>query len=151
MILKPILILILLILSNSTYSIPHLLRCKFGQPSGYKINCNKSEAIPLKHHTFAAQLPQGMKGINIRFLISKKNKIKRWTVLPLSLWGRAPAQTFLSHISYTIKVSQQWFKEIDKLFSIFLWCDKKPRINRKKLACLETKEGWAYQMFIYII
>lgn len=57
------------------------LREAFGQLSGYKINCSKSEAIPLNQHTFAAYLgsasfiwkPQGMKylGINIRRPITK--------------------------------------------------------------------------------
>lgn len=164
---------ILLTLSNPTYSIPHLLKLieKFGQLSGYKINCNKSEVIPLNHHTFAAHLgsapfvwkPQGMKylGVNIRFPISKifdlngpsmlkviKDDIKRWMALPLSLWGRAEVikMNLLPRLSFLIsaiplKFLQQWFKEIDKLFSSFLWRDKKPRINCKKLAMSRNKGG----------
>ena len=163
---------------------------KFGQLSGYIlivdqifcINCNKSEAIPLNHHTFAAHhgsapfvwKHQGMKylGINIRSPISKifdlngpsmlkviKDDIKRWTVLPLSLWGRAEVikMNLLPRLSFLIsaiplKFPQQWLKEIDKLFSRFLWRDKKPRINRKNnWPCLETKEGSVFQMFIFII
>lgn len=84
----------------------------FGKHSGYKINFSKSEAIPLNQHTFPSHLgdapfvwkSQGIKylGITIKSPISKifelngtsvlkkiKEDTKRWSALPLSLWGRA--------------------------------------------------------------
>ena len=44
-------------------------------------------------------------------------------------------------IAVPLEFPQQWFKEIDKLFSSFLWWDKKPRINHKKLAMPINKGG----------
>uniref|UniRef100_A0A665UXX1 Reverse transcriptase domain-containing protein n=1 Tax=Echeneis naucrates TaxID=173247 RepID=A0A665UXX1_ECHNA len=125
-----------------------------------------SVTIPLQYtlalHFFLWK-PQGMKylRIKIRFQINKKfdlngpsvlktikDDIKRWTVLPLSLWGRPEVikMNLLPRLPFLIsaillKFPQQWFKEIDKLFSSFLWQDKKPRINHKKLAMPRNKEG----------
>ena len=53
---------------------------------------------------------------------------------------------FLPRLSFLIsaipfKFPQQWFKETDKLFSSFLWQDKKPRIKRKKFAMPRNKGG----------
>ena len=84
----------------------------FGKFSGYKVNFNKSKAIPLNTMTFPSHLgsapiqwkPQGMRylGININTTIEDifdlngplllktiKEDIKRWTVLPISIWSRA--------------------------------------------------------------
>ena len=175
---------ILLTLSHPLQSIPHLLKLveKFGQFTGYKINCSKSEAIPLNHHTFATHLgsapfvwkPQGMKylGINIISPINKifdlngpnilkgiREDLKRWTVLPLSLWGRVEIikMNILPRLSFVIsaiplKFPQQWFKEIDKILSSFLWCDKKPRINHKKLSMPRNKGGLAVpDVYLYYL
>lgn len=164
---------ILLTLSNPRHSIPEVLKIVklFSTFSGYKINWNKSEATPLNSGTFQADLgtapfvwkPEGMRylGITIRSPISKifdlngppllrtiRDDLKRWTVLPLSLWGRAEVlkMNILPRLTYIIsaiplKIPQGWFQEIDTLFSSFLWKDKKPRINRKKLSSLRSQGG----------
>jgi hypothetical protein len=57
---------------------------------------------------------------------------KRWTVLPISLWARAevvkinilPRLLFLTSV-IPLKSPLYWFKEIIKLFSDFLWSNKK--------------------------
>lgn len=156
---------ILLTLSNPTHSIPHVLQLidSFGRLSGYRVNYTKSEAIPLNNLTFQSHLgsapfswkPKGMKylGIKIQAPIDKmvelnapelikiiREDTKRWTVLPLSLWGRSetikmnllPRLTFMMS-SIPLKFPPSWFKEINKIFSGFLWNNKKPRISQKKL------------------
>uniref|UniRef100_A0A667XFI8 Reverse transcriptase domain-containing protein n=1 Tax=Myripristis murdjan TaxID=586833 RepID=A0A667XFI8_9TELE len=156
---------ILLTLSKPNYSIPQVLNLidNFGKFSGYRVNYNKSEAIPLNNLTFQSHLgsapfswkPKGMKylGIKIQAPIDKlveinapdllktiRDDTKRWAVLPLSLWGRSevikmnllPRLTFLMS-SIPLKFPPSWFKEINKIFSGFLWNYKKPRISQKKL------------------
>lgn len=155
----------MLTLTNLSQSIPQLLNTLevFSKYSGYKINCNKSEAIPLNRLTFSSHLGtapfvwkyEGMKylRITIKSPITKifelngpkivktiKEDIKRWTALPLNLWGRAEVikMYLLPRLTFPIsaiplKIPQKWFKEIDTLFSHFLWRGKKPRISRKKL------------------
>uniref|UniRef100_A0A8C6WXR2 Reverse transcriptase domain-containing protein n=1 Tax=Neogobius melanostomus TaxID=47308 RepID=A0A8C6WXR2_9GOBI len=164
---------ILLTLTNPNQSISQLLTLLelFGKNSGYKINCSKSEAIPLNQYTFPSHLgtapfvwkSQGMKylGIVIKSPICKifelngpnilktiKEDIRRWAALPLSLWGRAEVikMNLLPRLTFPIsaiplKVPQKWFKEIDTLFTQFLWNGKKPRINRKKLTMPKGKCG----------
>ena len=43
--------------------------------------------------------------------------------------------------SILLKFPPSWFKEINKLFSGFLWTDKKPRISNKKLNNPRIKGG----------
>ncbi len=43
--------------------------------------------------------------------------------------------------SIPLKFSPSWFKEVNKLFSCFLWRDKKPRISYKKLTNPRVKGG----------
>ncbi len=101
-------------LTQPVQSIPQVMKLTdaFGNFSGYKVNYNKSEAICLACQTYPSHLgaapfqwrSQGMKylGINIQTPIEKifdlngphllktiRENIKRWTVLPISLWGRA--------------------------------------------------------------
>ena len=63
---------------------------------------------------------------------------KRWTVLPISLWARAevvtinilPRLLFLTS-AIPLKSPLYWFKEIIKLFSDFLWSNKKQESDTK--------------------
>ena len=143
----------------------------FGKFSGYKVNYNKSEAIPLNPMTYSSHLgsapmqwkPQGMRhlGINIKSPIEEffylngplllktiREDIKRWTVLPISLWGRAevlkmnilPRLLFLIS-AIPLKFPFYWFKEMNKLFSDFLWSNKKPRISYKRLSRPSKRGG----------
>ncbi len=175
---------ILLTLSNPVHSIPKVLELinLFGLFSGYQINWSKSEAIPLNSKTISADLkttpfvwrPEGMRylGITIRSPISKifdlngppllrtiREDIKRWTTLPLSLWGRAEVikTNILPRLTYIIaalplQFPQGWFKEIEALFTSFLWRDKKPKISRKKLSKLRSQGGLAVpDVFLYYL
>ncbi len=156
---------ILLTLSKPASSIPAVLDLVnlFGSLSGYKINWNESEAMPLNSHTFKLDLSDapfiwktnGMKylGINIispiskifslngpRILHSIKDDIERWPALPLSLWGRAKILKMnvlprLCRITASIplKFPQKWFREIRSLFICFLWGNKNLQSPTKNL------------------
>lgn len=157
---------ILLTLTKPEQSIVHLLKLinDFGSFSGYKINWSKSETIPLNKHSHPAILAttplvwkqQGMKYLgtvikspigNIfemngpKLLQTIKDDLRRWTNLPLSLWGRAevlkmnvlPRLIFLFS-SIPMKYPQSWFSDINKQFSLFLWKEKRPRISLRKLS-----------------
>lgn len=164
---------ILLTLSKPCQSIPQVLKTidHFGKLSGYKVNYNKSEGVPLNNLTFQSHLGtapfswkiKGMKylGIKIQAPIEKmvelnapdllktmREDIKRWTVLPLSLWGRSeiikmnllPRLTFLM-FSIPIKFPPSWFNEVNKIFNGFLWNYKKPRISQKKITKPRSSGG----------
>ena len=174
---------ILLTLSKPTTSIHAVLNlinlfCSF---SGYKINWNKSEAIPLNSNTFKHDLmdtpfiwkTNGMKylGINIVSPITKifslngpgifqsiKEDISRWTAIPLSLWGRAETLKMnvlprLSHIisSIPFKFPPKWFKDIKSLFTQFLWNNKKPRIGYNKLIIPRSMGGLESSGYISVL
>ena len=136
----------------------------FGVFSGYKINWLKSEAIALNRLTHSGHLSStpivwktdGMRylGVNItspidnifelngpKLLKTVKDDLNRWTNLPLSLWGRAEVlkMNVLPRLAslftaIPLEVPQRWFREINTLFSLFLWKGKKPRISLKKLS-----------------
>ena len=123
----------------------------FGKFSGYKVNFNKMEAIPLIPMIYSSHLgpapiqwkPQGMRylGINIKTPIEDifdlngplplktiREDSKRWTVLPISLWARAEvvkinilARLLFLTSAIPLKSPLYWFKEIIKLFSDFWW------------------------------
>uniref|UniRef100_A0A668AZ50 Reverse transcriptase domain-containing protein n=1 Tax=Myripristis murdjan TaxID=586833 RepID=A0A668AZ50_9TELE len=129
---------ILLTLSNPEISVKHLFKLinEFGNLSGYKVNWNKSEATPLNCMTFPVHLDATQ-------IVWKKEG-----TLPLSLWGRAeiikmnvfPRLSFMT-ASIPLKFPESWFKEIKKLFIMFLWGDKKPRISLSKLVRHRNKGG----------
>lgn len=164
---------ILLTLSKPSNSIPRILETikAFGSFSGYRINWTKSEAIPLNKFTHVNNLgptpfvwrSEGMKylGIKIRvpikeifdlnskpLLDSIKEDLKRWSALPMSIWGRAetlkmnvlPRLIFLVS-SIPLPIRKAWFDNINTIFSRFLWNNKKPRINRNKLYQPRDKGG----------
>ncbi len=103
---------ILLTLSRPKSSLPAVLNLinNFGCFSGYCINWNKSEAMPLNSFTFKTDLGDTpfawqLKGIEYLViniispvteifslngpvpLCSVQDDIDRWTILPVSLWG----------------------------------------------------------------
>lgn len=175
---------ILLTITNLEKSIPKLLQLieVFGSISGYKVNYTKSEAIPLNRHTFQSHLgtttfqwkPEGMTylGIKIKHPIETmvelnikdltktlREDLKHWTILPLSLWGRAetikmyllPKLNFII-ASIPLKFPTKWFKDINKLFTAFLWRNKKPRISYKKFIQSRNKgEIGLPDLYLYYI
>ncbi len=130
-----------------------------------------SEAISLNHLTHPSHLnstpimwkSEGMRylGVNIRspidsifemngpkLLKTVRDDLNRWTHLTLSLWGRAevlkmnvlPKLLFLFS-AIPLEIPQKWFIEINKLFSLSLWKDRKSRVGLKKLFVLRNKGG----------
>lgn len=111
-------------------------------------------------------------GITIRSPVSKifdlngppllrmiREDIKRWMTLPLSLWGRAEViktnillRLIYIYASLPVQFPQGWFKEIEALFTSFLWKDKKPKINRKTLSKLRSQGGLGVpDVFLYYL
>lgn len=83
--------------------------------------------------------------INIR---SPVNTIFELNGKKKSLWGRAevlkmnilPKLSFLFS-SIPLQFPQHWLKEVNSLFSGFLWRNKKPRMNHKKLTRYRYRGG----------
>lgn len=139
---------ILVTLSNPSVSWPALLDMveSFSHLSRYKINWSKSEAMPLNQHTSQSDLAgrpfvwksNCMKylGVIITSSIAKifhlngpnllakiKDDLNRWTVLPITLWGRVEIlkMNILPRITYVISAIPyhfpfSWFKK--KLFTV---------------------------------
>ncbi len=77
-----------------------------------------------------------------------KEDLRRWSALPLSLWGRVDILKMnvlprLAHVisSIPLQFPQYWFKDVQSTFCTFLWKDKKPRLNFKKMSMLRSKGG----------
>uniref|UniRef100_A0A8C6SDT3 Reverse transcriptase domain-containing protein n=1 Tax=Neogobius melanostomus TaxID=47308 RepID=A0A8C6SDT3_9GOBI len=164
---------ILLTLSKPIQSIPRMLQIidNFGKLSGYKVNWSKSEAILLNYYTYKKDLgtapfvwkTEGMKYLGITIGLPSntimdrnlqpltnniKEDLKRWSALPLSLWGRAEVlkmnilPRILSLISSVpLNIPMSWFDDVKKMFSSFLWKDKKPKISLKKLSLQRDQGG----------
>uniref|UniRef100_A0A3Q3FN93 Reverse transcriptase domain-containing protein n=1 Tax=Labrus bergylta TaxID=56723 RepID=A0A3Q3FN93_9LABR len=163
---------ILLTLIDPPHSLKYTLDTvkEFGTLSGYKINWEKSKALPLNVHCHKIHInnlpfkwsPEGMKylgvtlksdicdnvSFNFRNLITNiKHDLERWKSLPLTIWGRIDTlrMNVLPRITYLIvalplSVDRGLFKEINKLFHNFIWRDKTPRVSRKKLY-IDRKSG----------
>lgn len=84
-----------------------------------------------------------------------RENLKRWSNLPVSLWGRAgvlkmnilPRLIFLIS-SIPVYISKPWLDNINKLFSNFLWKGKKAQDEYEKTHCQEIRG--ASQMCICI-
>ena len=85
--------------------------------------------------------------------------VAHWSTLPLSLWGRVDilkmnALPRLAHVisSIPLQFPQYWFRDIQSIFSIFLWKNKKPRISYKKMSMLKSKGGLSVpDMYLYYL
>ncbi|KAJ0063849.1 hypothetical protein NL108_012538 [Boleophthalmus pectinirostris] len=144
---------------------------EYGEISSYVINESKSVAMSIsgtcpsetKEKVKFKWTDEGFRylGINITKNTSHLFKanyekvikeisadLKRWEILPLTLMGRIevirmnvlPKFLFLFQ-SLPILLSKETFVKIDKLISIFLWRNQKPRIQYKLLQSSKEKGG----------
>lgn len=85
-------------------------------------------------------------------LKTMREDAKRWPVLPVSLWGRSE---IIKMSSMPLMFHPNWFKEINKILSEFLWNYKKPRISQKKIINSRSSGGIGltdiYQYYIAFI
>lgn len=80
-----------------------------------------------------------------------KEDLRRWSTLPLSLFFILPNLTFLFY-SVPMYIPKPWFANINRMFVSFLWRDKKPRINQKKLSMPRDRGGLGIpDVYLYYI
>ena len=156
---------IILLLTNLDSSMPALsdLLVRYNVISGYKVNAQKSVAMPLNYsaenisrNNFSFQWNAqfitylGLKipcqldsifSLNHDSLFNKVEKdLDRWVHLPISLIGRVNCikMNILPKFLYLfqtlpVSVHNNFFKKLQKLISSFIWKRKVPRIKIKTL------------------
>lgn len=156
---------IILYLKDPDNSLPKLqtILNTYGNISGYKVNWEKSEIIPLTNfdhsklqHTTSFRWPScGIKYLGIIVDNNLKNLYKlnylpllrkiegdlhRWMGLPLTLIGRVNCikmnvQPRLQYLFQSLPTSlqQSFFKTLDKYVRQFIWNWKAPPISMEKL------------------
>ena len=155
-------------LTQSLPSLQELIRC-FGEFSGYKINSTKSNILFLKESerlnppvTSFHNSPQGFTYLGIQITPKVKNlipsnydpiiasvtqSINRWMSLPLSMIGRIniikmnilPKFLYLFQ-SLPLNPPPSFFTRMNKLFTNFIWNEKKSRL-RLSLLFLPYERG----------
>lgn len=165
---------ILLTLTDPDKSIPALTDCikEFGQISGYKVNFEKSEIMPLTNGVQVEPAyvkpfcwaPKGFKYLGIKItpkvdqlyaeninpLINHiKEKVISWKKLPLSMLGRINLikMIILPKISYPVSMlfvflNPNDLKDINKLISDFIWAGRKPKLKMDTLQLPKQQGGW---------
>ncbi len=172
---------IILFLTEPEISIPALVSTieAFGSFSGYRINYDKSEALPLgdfgsksalinfpfkwseSSFTYlgvriSANLNELYK-LNFTPILSLvKSDLLRWFDLPLSLLGRISLikMNVLPRILYPmqmlpLRINKSVFCDINKVISKFIWHGKKPRLNFKTLQLPRERGGLSLPNFMF--
>lgn len=156
---------VLVFLSNPVVSVPSLIRIidRFSIFSGYKINFNKSEAMPLGSLTVMTTIqsfpfkwsPSGFTylGIfvtplfyqlckaNLVTLFGKiRHDLEQWNALPVSWLGRIALikMNALPRLLYPIQMvpilfSNRVLKDLNSWLSSFIWNKRKPRLKMETL------------------
>lgn len=172
---------VVLFLSRPEVSLPPLLGLieKFGEISGYTVNWDKSEFLPLtgdldphflKNLSFkivydkikylGVTIPKDPKLIyklNFLDMIDKlKSNIESWRLLPLSLIGRVNAikMVTLPRFLYLFQnlpifLPKSFFKLIDSLILPFVWGFKVHRISKKHLTKPKSAGGLSLPNFCH--
>ena len=151
----------------------------FGKISGYKLNLQKSELLPInkiaktlpfqnfslgqtsEYITYlGVQIPQlhnKLFDLNLTNLLETvKKDLKRWNTLPLSLAGRINAvkMNVLPKCLYLfqcvpILIRRTFFVALDKSISTFIWNNKPSRIRKAFLQRPKQSGGMALPNFEY--
>ena len=170
---------LLLCISNPVTSVPCLLNYinSFGRLSGYTINWNKSEFMPLtenfdanflntlpfkvvrEHFTYLglqiSRNPKLLFKLNFQpALVKLKADIEKWKLLPLSMVGRINAvkMVTLPRFLYLfqnlpIYLPNSFFKQLDAIILPFVWAYKTPRISRNHLQKTTSDGGFGLPIF----
>uniref|UniRef100_A0A3B3HJQ5 Reverse transcriptase domain-containing protein n=1 Tax=Oryzias latipes TaxID=8090 RepID=A0A3B3HJQ5_ORYLA len=166
---------LLLFISKAKDTIPHVLELlgKFGTISGYKINLQKSELLPLNISDSA------MKEITLPFKITRtsfvylgitvtqkpcdlfkenfgklqvtiQQDLAKWSPLYLSLVGRVNVvkMSVLPRFLYLFQsipvyIPNSYFKKLDSIISAFIWNGKKPRLRKEHLQKAKQHGGFS--------
>lgn len=170
---------ITLFISHPKSSIPPLLQLidTFGSFSGYKINWNKSELMPISNkvdHNFLSTTAfkiatDKFKSLGIivtrdkqKLLSSNwesklqqfKQNIQFWNTLPISMVGRINAikMVVLPRFLYIFQnlpvfIPLYFFKKLDSIISSFIWNNKLPRISKRHLEKPKPEGGFSLPHF----
>lgn len=170
---------ILLYVSNPKESIPSIMEVfnHFGSLSGFQINWDKSELMPvhLNHNsTMLNSVPFKIAKDKFMYLgvyVTRKpgllleenwnlkmNQLKKniefWKTFPLSLVGRINAikMVVLPRFLYIFQsipscIPQAYFRKLDSVVIPFLWQNKVARINKKHLCKLKQEGGFGLPDF----
>lgn len=170
----------LLFISDPLSSLPELLSLldRFGGISGFKVNLEKSELLPITSidKTQFGSLPfkvspKKFKYLGIWITLDQKDLYKanyqplldnlkrdleRWDPLPLSLGGRINTikMNVLPKFLYIFQnlplfLTKSFFLNLNSLISSFIWHKKRPRINERALQRPRTMGGMALPSFMY--
>lgn len=155
----------LLYISDPLISIPKTIDLlnAFGRISGYKINLQKSELMPVNaaaKSTPPNLIPFKMSTHKFKYLgiwvthhfkdlykanfpplmATLKQDLERWDILPLALGGRINTikMNVLPRFLYIFQclpifLTKTFFMSIDRLISSFIWKKQRPRINKSIL------------------
>ena len=166
---------ILLILSDPASSIPGVMDIieNFSKMSGYKINWQKSELMPVSAGFSIADIgafsftwiPSGMKYLGIRLTIDFqtlvqinmdpvlqiiKTNFAKWKIINVSLWGKINTVKIMvslkiNYISMMIPltVPESLIKQYNDIVREYLCDGKKPRISLNKLFTTRDRGGLA--------
>ena len=171
---------ILLYITRPQSTIPKILSVinEFGLFSGYRINWEKSELMPVKINSsnWLETVPFKIAHEKITYLgivITKKysslikenvdpltsklkDNIQFWKTLPISLVGRINAvkMVFLPQYLYIIQnlpvfLTKSFFKKLDGIIIPFIWNFKKARIKKTHLIKNRSVGGLALPNFIH--
>lgn len=170
----------LVYMSDPDRSLPKLLELlsSFGKISGYKVNVQKSELMPIDLSCQFIRQPLPIKICTHKFkylgiwitnrfkdlyeanfpplLKCLKSDLDRWNLLPLSLGGRInvikmnimPRFLFVFQC-IPIFLTRSFFINIDKLLSGFIWNGKIPRIRKEVLQRHKLYGGLSLPNFQY--
>ncbi len=166
---------IILYLTKLENTLPALMNNikEYSIVSGYKLNMQKCEAISLGHPISTIlknEYPWKWDREKVKYLgieISKnldqlykhnydqleikiKQDLNRWSLLPLSLFGRIDAirMNILSRFLYLFKalplyINETTFKGWDRMLLKFIWDNKKTRVKMKTLKLAKRHGGLA--------
>lgn len=170
----------LLFISDPLTSLPELstLLTKFGRLSGYKVNFEKSELMPISSvdRSYFGTTPFKFSPNKIKYLgiwVTRNHKdlykanyhpllnnlkqdLERWDPLPLSLGGRINTikMNVLPKFLYLFQclpifLTKSFFSNLNSQISSFIWHKKQPRINKNILQRPRTMGGMALPNFMY--
>lgn len=173
---------VLIYITKLETSIPNLLNLitQFGQFSGYRINWNKSEIMPITKFNLHTIQQSPFKIVKDKFkylgiyvtktyislfklnfppLLNKRHKnIQYWKTLPISMLGRINAikMIFLPQLLYLLQlipiyIPKTFFKKVDSIVTSFVWDYKNHRISKKHLCKSKINGGLALPNFLFYI
>lgn len=172
---------LLLYVSDVNTTIPHILTLltQFGEISGYKLNLQKSELLPLTLNfsdPTRTRIPFKIAthsfvylGVTItktfdnlykdnfdRLLLQVQQDLTKWSTLPLSLVGRVNVikMSVLPKFTYLFQclpvfIPSTYFKKLDSTISAYIWNGKKPRLKKDHLQKSKQDGGLALPNFRY--